>query len=195
MAYSGGIGKERITGKRRDRNRGRQWPKRGQNQQKQAYETAGEPRNRSGIAGEYGVQMKQARRNPGGRLGGRTPILPSVDKGRYAFGAAQTVADCVIVLAGRQARACPLPCQHRSGHAEKSCGVFRVRKWRPARLTKKLGWRPAMRKTKLAVISAPKNRVCPCQLMVSKIHKLRSFRDRSGRIRPGKAERYASAGF
>jgi hypothetical protein len=35
-----------------------------------------------------------------------------------------------------------------------------------ARLTKQPGCRPAMRKTKLDVVSVPKNRVCPYQLMV-----------------------------
>ena len=57
----------------RDWNRGRQWPKSGQNQQKRAYETAGETHDLSGNTGEYGTQMNRARRNPGERFDGWTP--------------------------------------------------------------------------------------------------------------------------
>ena len=65
------------------------------------------------------------------------------------------------------ARRCPLPRQSPSLLVGKSFGVFRERKRWSARLTRQPGCRPATRKTKLTVVSAPKNRVCLCQSRVS----------------------------
>ena len=64
----------------------------------------------------------------------------------------------------------PLPRRSPSLLARKSFGVFRERKRWSARQTRQPGCRPATRKTKLNVVSAPKNRVCPCQSRVTSSH-------------------------
>ena len=73
----------------------------------------------------------------------------------------------VLVLGGRLAHLRPLPRQLKFLRAGKSLGVFRERKMYMTRLTKQAGISPPMRKTKSGAVSAPKNRVCPCQSRIS----------------------------
>ena len=89
-------------------------------------------------------------------------ILPSMDKGRHAFQRQKISAGHRHRPRWATAHRRPLPRQPRFLLAGKSSGVFRERKSCPGRLTKQAGCRPAMRKTKLGAVSAPKNRICLC---------------------------------
>ena len=93
---------------------------------------------------------------------------PRLTRADTLSGGKKLALDIVIVLGGRSAHLRPLPRHPQFLRAGKSLGVFRERKLCRTRLTKQAGISPPMRKTKSGAVSAPKNRVCPCQSRVRK---------------------------
>ena len=100
---------------------------------------------------------------------------PRLTRANTLSGGKKLTLDIVIVLGGRSAHLRPLPRQLKFFLAGKSLGVFRERKMCRTRLTKQAGISPPMRKTKSGAVSAPKNRVCPCQSRVYKTQKVKSI--------------------